>query len=146
MNLRPVWLMNPETASRLLPLTPGLFDAVIFDEASQLLVEYALPTLFRAKRAIVSGDEKQMPPPNFFASRLQNDEAFDLDDDDVDDLVPQAERDRQEEAWNRREIKDCPDMLNLASAVLPSRSLQIHYRSEFRELIAFSNAAFYSVP
>lgn len=143
MNLRPIWLMNPETASRLLPLSAGLFDAVIFDEASQLLVEYALPTLFRAKRAIVSGDEKQMPPPNFFAARLQNDEAIDLDDD-FDESLPQEELERMEEAWNRREIKDCPDLLNLASAVLPSRSLQIHYRSEFRELIAFSNAAFYS--
>ncbi|MBX9723580.1 MAG: hypothetical protein K2X81_19405, partial [Candidatus Obscuribacterales bacterium] len=144
MKLRPVWLMNPETASRLLPLTAGLFDAVIFDEASQLLVEYALPTLFRAKRAIVSGDEKQMPPPTFFAAKVQNDEALDLDEDELDELLPQAERDRIEEAWNRREIKDCPDMLNLASAVLPSRPLQIHYRSEYRELIAFSNSAFYA--
>ncbi|MBX9689536.1 MAG: DUF4011 domain-containing protein, partial [Candidatus Obscuribacterales bacterium] len=143
MNLRPIWLMNPETASRLLPLTAGLFDAVIFDEASQLLVEYAIPCLFRAKRAIVSGDEKQMPPPNFFAARVQNDETFEPDED-IDEYLPQAELDRIEEAWNRREIKDCPDLLNLASAVLPSRSLQIHYRSEYRELIAFSNSAFYS--
>lgn len=143
MSLRPIWLMNPETASRLLPLTAGLFDAVIFDEASQLLVEYALPTLFRAKRAIVSGDEKQMPPPNFFASRAENDDAYN-DDEEIDDTLPQAERDRIEESLNRREIKDCPDLLNLASSVLPSRSLQIHYRSEFRELIAFSNSAFYS--
>ena len=143
MSLRPIWLMNPETASRMLPLTAGLFDAVIFDEASQLLVEYALPTLFRAKRAIVSGDEKQMPPPNFFASRVENEEAF-TDDEEIDEALPQAERDRMEESLNRREIKDCPDLLNLASSVLPSRSLQIHYRSEFRELIAFSNSAFYS--
>ncbi len=144
MHLRPIWLMNPETASRLLPLKAGLFDVVIFDEASQLLVEYALPTLFRAKRAIVSGDEKQMPPPNFFAARLQNDESISLDEDELDDLVPQAERDRIKDAWNRREIKDCPDLLNLASTVLPSRALQIHYRSQYRELIAFSNFAFYS--
>lgn len=144
MNMRPIWLMNPETASRMLPLTPGLFDVVIFDEASQLLVEYAFPTLFRAKRAIVSGDEKQMPPPTFFAARVQNDEAMNMDEDELDELLPQAERNRIEEAWNRREIKDCPDLLNLAGAVLPSRSLQIHYRSEYKELIAFSNAAFYS--
>ncbi|MBX9569163.1 MAG: DUF4011 domain-containing protein [Candidatus Obscuribacterales bacterium] len=143
MSLRPIWLMNPETASRLLPLTAGLFDAVIFDEASQLLVEYALPTLFRAKRAIVSGDEKQMPPPNFFAARVESDEAL-AEDEEIDETLPQSERDRMEESLNRREIKDCPDLLNLASAVLPSRSLQIHYRSEFRELIAFSNSAFYS--
>lgn len=144
MKLRPIWLMNPETASRLLPLTPGLFDLVIFDEASQLLVEYAFPALFRAKRAVVSGDEKQMPPSTFFAAKLQADEAQEFDEDEVDEMLSEEERERLEDEWNRREIKDCPDLLNLASAVLPSRSLQIHYRSTYRELIAFSNTAFYS--
>lgn len=144
MKLRPIWLMNPETASRLLPLSPGLFDVVIFDEASQLLIEYAFPALFRAKRAIVSGDEKQMPPSNFFAAKIQTDESEEFDEDQLDYLESDAERERLEEEWNRREIIDCPDLLNLASAVLPSRSLQIHYRSTYRELIAFSNTAFYS--
>lgn len=142
--LRPVWLMNPETASRILPLVPGLFDAVIFDEASQLLVEYAYPALYRAKRAIVSGDEKQMPPSTFFAAKVQSNDSQDMDEEELDDMLTEAERERIEESWNRREIKDCPDLLNLASAVLPSRSLQIHYRSTYRELISFSNTAFYS--
>jgi hypothetical protein len=48
-----------------------------------------------------------------------------------------------EERWNRREIKDCPDLLALAGAVLPTQMLEVHYRSNFRELIAYSNAAFY---
>ena len=61
MELRPVWLMNPDVASRILPLKAGLFDTVIYDEASQIPVEFALPTLYRAKISIVSGDEKQMP-------------------------------------------------------------------------------------
>lgn len=60
-HLRPVWMMNPEMVSRLFPLQPGLFDLVVFDEASQLPVECALPALFRARRAIVSGDEADAP-------------------------------------------------------------------------------------
>ena len=48
-----------------------------------------------------------------------------------------------EDTWNRREIKDCSDLLSLGKTVLPSSMLQIHYRSKYRELIAFSNAAFY---
>ena len=44
MSLRPVWLMNPDLASRVLPLKAGLFDMVIYDEASQMPVEFALPT------------------------------------------------------------------------------------------------------
>ena len=63
MMLRPIWLMNPDVASRALPRQAGLFDLVVYDEASQMPVEYALPSLFRSKIVIVtSGDEKQMPP------------------------------------------------------------------------------------
>jgi primosomal replication protein N'' len=142
LKLRPVWLMNPDVASRLLPLRP-LFDVVIFDEASQLPVEWAVPAMYRARRVIVSGDEKQMPPTSFFQGRIGSDEVGDFDDEEISEGVTEAERVELEEAWNRREIKDCPDLLTLARAVLPSTMLEIHYRSKYRELIAFSNAAFY---
>ncbi|WP_219339573.1 AAA domain-containing protein [Luteimonas salinisoli] len=143
MRLKPVWLMNPDVASRVLPLEPGLFDTVIYDEASQMPVEYALPTLYRGRVAVVSGDEKQMPPTAFFSSRLDDGEG-DADEDEVaDDLDEQAQREAREEEWNRREIKDCPDLLQLARGSLPGKTLQIHYRSGYRELIGYSNAAFY---
>lgn len=143
MQLRPVWLVNPDVASRLLPLRKALFDTVIFDEASQMPVEYALPTLYRSRNMIVSGDEKQMPPTAFFASRVESDEAEIYDGQDADDELGEEERDAAAETWNRREIKDCPDLLQLAKTVLPSTTLQIHYRSAYRELIQFSNASFY---
>ena len=43
----------------------------------------------------------------------------------------------------RREVKDCGDLLQLADADTPSRLLTIHYRSQWRHLIGFSNHAFY---
>jgi len=144
MKLRPVWLMNPDVASRVLPLKPSLFDTVIYDEASQMPVEFALPTLFRGKVTVVSGDEKQMPPTAFFASKVESDEGIGFDGDRPDEDTSAEEKDAFEEAWNRREIKDCPDLLQLARVNLPNARLQIHYRSSFRELIAYSNAAFYS--
>lgn len=143
MQLRPVWLVNPDVASRLLPLRKALFDTVIFDEASQMPIEYALPTLFRSRNMIVSGDEKQMPPTAFYASRVENDEAQVYDGDDLSDELGEEEQEAVTETWSRREIKDCPDLLQLAKTVLPSTTLQIHYRSSYRELIQFSNAAFY---
>jgi len=145
-HLRPVWMMNPEMVSRLFPLRPGLFDLVIFDEASQLPVECALPALFRARRAIVCGDEKQMPPSHFFSLRLDSDEEptgeewLDTEDENLDE----SERERLRQLTDRREVKDCPDLLTLAQNILPTATLEIHYRSKFRELIEFSNAAFYS--
>lgn len=143
MHLRPVWLMNPDVASRVLPLRPGLFDLVVYDEASQMPVEHAVPTLFRAKRAVISGDEKQMPPSSFFSASVESDEDDVPDDADLEDGATEAERIAHEEGWNRREVKDCPDLLQLGRTALPVRTLQIHYRSKYRELIGFSNAAFY---
>lgn len=143
MHLRPVWLMNPDVASRVLPLQAGLFDTVVYDEASQMPVEYALPTLFRGRIAIVSGDEKQMPPTAFFSSRVESDEAELFDGETPDEDAEQEVHAQFEETWNRREIKDCPDLLQLARGVLPTTTLEIHYRSAYRELIGFSNAAFY---
>ena len=144
MALRPVWLVNPDVASRLLPLRKSLFDTIIFDEASQMPIEYALPALFRARRMIISGDEKQMPPTAFFSSRVENDEAGIFEGAAAEEYLDEEERDAAQEIWDRREIKDCPDLLQLGKIVLPSRTLEIHYRSAYRELIQFSNASFYA--
>jgi len=144
MALRPIWLMNPDVASRVLPLKKALFDTVIYDEASQMPIEYALPSLYRSGQMVVSGDEKQMPPTNFFSSKIENDEAELFEGDDPADEADEGVREEAVETWNRREIKDCPDLLQLAKTVLPSTTLQIHYRSVYRELIQFSNAAFYA--
>ena len=143
MAVRPVWLMNPDVASRVLPLK-RIFDTIIYDEASQMPVEHALPTLFRGEVVVVSGDEKQMPPTSFFSSKVENDEADLVDDDEPEDGVTEEEREVIVDTWNRREIKDCPDLLQLARAVLPSAVLEVHYRSAYRELISFSNRCFYA--
>nr|WP_240493632.1 AAA domain-containing protein [Pandoraea sp. ISTKB] len=143
MALRPVWMMNPDVASRVLPLKSNLFDTVVYDEASQMPVEYAVPTLFRGSISVVSGDEKQMPPANFFSGRVDSDEPDNYDGEFLDENATEEERELFEDTWNRREIKDCPDLLQMARTSLPVTTLQIHYRSEYRELIGYSNAAFY---
>ncbi len=142
MHLRPIWLMSPEVVSEVLPLQAKLFDVVIFDEASQLLVDHAIPSLFRAGRAIISGDEKQMPPSSSFLKKM------DFDDDEyleeLEDDMSEAEAAAIEDKWNQREIKDCPDLLALGKTILPANTLEIHYRSEYNALIEFSNHAFYA--
>ena len=77
---------------------------MIFDEASQLPVESVLPALFRAKRVIVSGDEKQMPPSRFFGSELESDEGEEegeWNEEDAERLDDQ-ERDRLAQAAGTR--------------------------------------------
>lgn len=68
LSLQPVWMMNPLSVSQYLPCIPELFDAVIFDEASQIPLEDAVPTIYRGAQLIVAGDSHQMPPGNFFSS------------------------------------------------------------------------------
>lgn len=57
---RPLWLASVLGAPRRIPLEDGLFDLVIFDEASQCDIATAIPLLARSKRAVVVGDDKQL--------------------------------------------------------------------------------------
>lgn len=61
---RPLWLASILGTPKRIPLEPGLFDLVIFDEASQCDIGSALPLLARARRAVVVGDNRQL---NFIA-------------------------------------------------------------------------------
>ena len=57
---RPLWLASILGTPRRIPLDDGLFDLVIFDEASQCDIATAVPLLARAKRAVVVGDDRQL--------------------------------------------------------------------------------------
>jgi hypothetical protein len=127
-DLKPVWLMSPLSVSDTLPLDGGAFDVVIFDEASQITLEEAIPSLFRAAQAIVVGDEMQLPPTNFFSARRE-DEADHLW---LDDEGRRVEYDLGSDSF-----------LNHAARNLHSRMLGWHYRSRSEALISFSNWAFY---
>jgi len=56
----PCWIMSIEDVCRVFPLEAGLFDVLIVDESSQCHLMGALPLLYRARAAIVVGDEKQL--------------------------------------------------------------------------------------
>ena len=57
---RPLWLASVLGTPKRIPLEDGLFDLVIFDEASQCDIASALPLLARARRAVVVGDNRQL--------------------------------------------------------------------------------------
>ncbi|TDI80742.1 MAG: hypothetical protein E2O80_06055, partial [Betaproteobacteria bacterium] len=57
----PCWIMPHYHVSELLPAELGSFDLVIIDEASQSDFS-ALPTLLRAKKVLIFGDDKQVFP------------------------------------------------------------------------------------
>jgi predicted DNA-binding WGR domain protein len=128
-DLKPVWLMSPLSISDSIPLDTSYFDVVIFDEASQITVEEGIPALYRATQTIIVGDDKQMPPTNFFNSKAQ-----DPDDIDVDQSLEDAEL----------LSSDADSLLVQGAKKLYSTMLCWHYRSNYETLISFSNHAFYN--
>ncbi|MFI6681659.1 AAA domain-containing protein [Kribbella sp. NPDC050470] len=157
--LRPVWLMSPSSVSDTLPLTTS-FDVVIYDEASQIPVEEAIPALHRAPQLIVVGDQMQLPPTQYFQPRTttqplptaahtrpsptpltptpgttlnRQDPAVDGGDEFEDDGVA--------EQVGIALTED--SFLSISALRLASTMLTWHYRSRSEALISFSNSAFY---
>lgn len=127
MNAMPCWLVSPETMSAVFPNQPGVFDLVIFDEASQCPVENGLPAAARGTRIVIAGDEQQLRPSDLFRqSAGAGDEEGEEADDGADGAATEAE-----------------SLLTLARARFPERMLMWHYRSKYEELIDFSNHGFY---
>jgi hypothetical protein len=121
--LRPVWLMSPSSVSDTLPLDTS-FDVVIYDEASQIPIEEAIPALHRAPQVIVVGDQMQLPPTQYFRV-----------------ATPLA--DPADEVEHVGVALSDDSFLAISALRLASTMLTWHYRSRSEALISFSNAAFY---
>lgn len=61
----PCWCVTTYAISGSLPMKPGLFDVAIIDEASQCDIASCFPILYRAKKAVIVGDDKQLPHLSF---------------------------------------------------------------------------------
>ena len=116
--IAPCMLMSPMTVSQYLQPENGLFDLVIFDEASQIPTAEAICSLARGKAAIVVGDPRQLPPTTFFSSHYVDEE--NLENEDMESM-----------------LDDC------LAINMQQRHLTWHYRSKHESLIAFSNAMYY---
>lgn len=127
-DIKPVWLMSPLSVSDSLPLDTGYFDVVIFDEASQITLEEGIPALFRAPQTIIVGDDKQMPPTNFFNAKVEDPEDLETVDGESEDEILSADSD---------------SLLVQGSRKLSNTMLSWHYRSRYETLISYSNHAFY---
>jgi very-short-patch-repair endonuclease len=125
LSLRPCWAMSPLIVSKLLPQVQGLFDVVVFDEASQIKPIHAIPSIFRAKRVVVCGDDKQLPPTSFFDVGVDEDD--EVEADEIDSALSTVE--------GMESILDA-----LSAAITRRMTLRWHYRSRDERLIAFCNA------
>ncbi len=127
--LCPCWMASPLSVSQLIA-GRVLFDVVIFDEASQVLPEDAIPSIMRGKRTIVAGDQKQLPPTIFFAASSADGD----DDDEADDEDPELVN---------VSIEGMESILDVMLTFCNRQNLNVHYRSLDESLIRFSNHEFY---
>jgi very-short-patch-repair endonuclease len=143
--LYPVLLTNPDTACTILPLKPELYDLLIMDEASQVYMADAIPLLYRANKVVISGDQRQMPPSDYFMQGVADgfaDEEEESETDEDDGSMPLANKDRLVPAEGEYCLLDAA-VFAVQADRNANRYLRIHYRSDFAELINFSNHAFY---
>jgi very-short-patch-repair endonuclease len=120
--LKPCWMMSPMSVAQYIEQGKLGFDLVIMDEASQIRPEEALGAIARGEKAVIVGDQMQLPPTPFF----QKLSVGDVSDDE-----------------NFEESRQDSVLEAAAGRFYPSRTLKWHYRSEHGSLIAFSNHEFY---
>ena len=128
----PVWLVSLNSLFRVLPLQREMFDLVVIDESTQATISSAIPALYRAKRALIIGDTKQLRHYSFLA---KNKEASFL-----------AKYSLNNSSKGVVSYRD-NSILDLALTALNSNQqlafLDEHFRSN-PELIHFSNRHFYA--
>jgi len=134
-SLFPIILTNPVAANAILPLEQGLFNIVIFDEASQLRISDTFTSLIRGQYKIIAGDEHQMPPSNYFQS---NAELLETDENEEDGDVFNEADEQAVLAESESLLQYASDLQNINKSYL-----DFHYRSKHPALIDFSNNAFY---
>lgn len=130
LNAFPCWASTTYHLSQILPIEPGMFDLVIFDEASQCDLASALPALYRANRALVVGDPKQLTHVVFLGRQAEY-SAF------AKNNVP------PEMQANYR--FSTQSLFDVAENVVPQANyfmLDEHFRSD-PHIIGFSNQMFY---
>jgi hypothetical protein len=126
----PVWTITSMTGADHLPLTPGLFDLVVFDEATQSDIASAIPLLFRAKRAVIIGGPQELHHRSLMSKpqdhRLNGKHGF-------------------PEEVSRRFSYSTQSLFDCALAAAPKNAVTLlneHYRSH-RSIIEFSNREWY---
>ena len=71
LELLPCWCVNSLKIAEAMPLHQDMFDVAIIDEASQCDIASSLPVLYRAKKTVIIGDNKQLKHISFLAKNKE---------------------------------------------------------------------------
>jgi len=125
----PCWCVTTYAVSDSLPLKPGMFDVAIIDEASQCDIASCFPIMYRAKKSVIVGDNKQLPHLSFLEKAKE--QSF---------LSQYGIPDKYQLMWRFRtnSMFDLADYYSMNSVMLDE-----HFRS-LPPIIDFSNKEFYA--
>jgi very-short-patch-repair endonuclease len=124
----PCWAVTNLSISGRIPLSPGIFELLVIDEASQCDIPSCIPLLYRAKQAVIIGDPLQLPQ---ITQITQSDENHFLHRNQVDGMEN-----------NHLRYSD-KSMYDAARRVTPQAGITFltnHYRCH-PEIIQFANSA-----
>ncbi|WP_412031407.1 DEAD/DEAH box helicase [Metamycoplasma buccale] len=113
-----IYVGTPEILGNFVNFENDKFDYVIFDEASQIYIEKAIPFISIAEKVIIAGDNQQMQPSNWFNTRDESEDEF--SEEEITSLLDWATHNH-----------------------LPKYLLEMNYRSNSSELVLFSSKEFY---
>lgn len=123
----PVWLVSLNSLYRVLPLKAEMFDLVIIDEATQCNISICFPALYRAKRAVIVGDTKQLRHYSFLAKSKEaqlmskNDVTFNDEgimsyrDNSILDLTLNALNDNEQLAFLDEHFRSKPELIDFSN-------------------------------
>jgi superfamily I DNA and/or RNA helicase len=128
-NILSCWAVTSLSVRSKVPFEPRFFDLVIIDEASQCDIASAIPLLYRAKRAVIIGDDKQLTHISTITKRQDNQllEKYDLTDNFM--------------VWSYASAS----LFRLAASLCGNNDivqLKDHHRSH-ADIISYSNKYFY---
>jgi very-short-patch-repair endonuclease len=123
----PCWAVTSLSAKGRIPFTAGIYDLLVIDEASQCDIASVLPLLFRAKRALIIGDPKQLNHITTLSKKQD---------------VNLLRKYNVSEEWSYKEMS----LFDLANGLVnPENKVQLrdHHRCH-SDIITFSDKEFYN--
>jgi hypothetical protein len=127
LDVLPLWVGTLDEIDDSLPVVPGMFDVVVFDEASQIDQFRAAPALARGRRVVVVGDPRQLRHVSFVSDAAMVDTALRHGIEREDARILDVRRN---------------SLFDVATSAAPVSWLDEHFRS-VPHIIGFSNREFY---
>ncbi|MCB0477404.1 MAG: DNA2/NAM7 family helicase [Crocinitomicaceae bacterium] len=140
LNAFPIWMVKLKDIYKSIPLKKNLFDLVIIDEATQCDIASTLPILYRAEKAVIAGDPKQIRHISFVSKSKQNalyelynldqykhleEEFFDYRNKSIIDVISEKIDTNDQIAFLNEHFRSLPAIIQFSNEEFYSNALQI---------------------